>query len=155
MRVFPILLLAACAGLVQAQSAYRWVDRDGKVHYGDRPPPPAAVRELEEKRIAAPAADTTGSYTLRTAQQNYPVTLYVDASCGAACQEGRAYLKKRGIPFSEKSLASDEEIAALQRLLQGAELVVPVLQVGEKTSKGFLETGWSVLLDAAGYPATR
>lgn len=37
MRVVTLLALALCAGAVSATEVYRWVDRDGIVHYGDRP----------------------------------------------------------------------------------------------------------------------
>lgn len=152
MRKSALLLALLCTtGLVQAQTAYRWVDQDGKVHYGDRPPPPKAAREVEERKYSAPAADRAASFATRQAQANFPVTLYVSADC-PACQAGRDYLKKRGIPFNEKLVASNEEIDALRAKLGGGEVMVPSLQVGEKMSKGFLDTAWGGLLDAAGYP---
>lgn len=151
-----LLALLCAAGLAdaQGQSTYRWVDQDGKVHYGDRPPPPKAAREVQERKYSAPAAERQLSYAARQARENFPVTLYVGTDC-TACQEGRDYLNKRGIPFNEKLVASNEEIDALRARLGGgeaSEVMVPVLQVGEKTSKGFLEPGWAGLLDAAGYP---
>lgn len=154
MRKTALLLALSCAAAMapaQAQTAYRWVDQDGKVHYGDRPPPPKAAREVEERKYSAPAAEQRLSYALRQARANFPVTLYVGAEC-PACQEGRDYLKKRGIPFGEKLVASNEEIDALRTKLGGGEVMVPSLQVGEKMSKGFLEPAWGGLLDAAGYP---
>lgn len=150
MRKTALLLALLCAGLAQAQTAYRWVDNEGKVHYGDRPPPPQAAREVQEKKLNAPAADRQSAFALRQAQANFPVTLYVSADC-AACQEARDYLKKRGIPFEEKPIASNEDIDALRAKL-GGEAMVPSLQVGAKTSKGFLAAAWGGLLDAAGYP---
>lgn len=151
MKKSALLLALLCAGLAQAQTAYRWVDNDGKVHYGDRPPPPKAAREVQERKYSAPAADRAPSFAARQAQENFPVTLYVSADC-TACQEGRDYLKKRGIPFSEQLVASNEEIDALRAKLGGGEVMVPSLQVGAKTSKGFLAPAWGGLLDAAGYP---
>jgi glutaredoxin len=149
--LLPALLCAAVMAPAQAQTAYRWVDNEGKVHYGDRPPPPKAAREVQERKYSAPAADRAPSFALRQAQQNFPVALYVGADC-PACQEGRDYLKKRGIPFEEKLVASNEEIDALRARLGGGEVMVPSLQVGEKISKGFLAPAWGGLLDAAGYP---
>jgi glutaredoxin len=151
MKKSALLLALLCAGLAQAQTAYRWVDNDGKVHYGDRPPPPQAAREVQERKYSAPAADRAPSSAMRLAQENFPVTLYVGAEC-PVCKEGRDYLKKRGIPFSEQLVASNEEIDALRAKLGGGEVMVPSLQVGAKTSKGFLAPAWSGLLDAAGYP---
>jgi hypothetical protein len=141
-----------CSGFVLAQTTYRWIDQEGKVHYGDRPPPPKAAREVEQKKFTAPAADKPMSYELREAARNFPATLYVSADCGAACKNGRDYLNKRAIPFSENLVTSSEEIAALRERIGGGDVVVPVLLVGEKTRKGFLESDWASLLDAAGYP---
>ena len=152
MKMFALLLALLCAGVTQAQTTYRWVDQDGKVHYGDRPPPAKAAREVQEKRFTAPAADRQLPYALRQAMGNFPVTLYVSADCGDACSESRDYLKRRGIPFGEKTVATNEEIEALRQLQGGGEVAVPVLQVGEKTLKGFEKSAWGRLLDATGYP---
>lgn len=154
MRGSALLLgLLLAGGLAQAQSTYRWVDQDGKVHYGDRPPATSA-RELQERKYSAPAAEKTMSYAMRQAAANFPATLYVTPDCEAACKEGRDYLNKRGIPFAEKTVANDADIAALRERLGGGDTVVPVLMVGDKHRKGFLESAWAGLLDAAGYPAS-
>jgi glutaredoxin len=87
--------------------------------------------------------------------EKFPVALYVSADCGEGCKEATAYLRKRGVPFSEKRVASNEEISDLQQLLGGGEVVVPVLLVGTKTRKGFEQGGWDGLLDAAGYPKAK
>lgn len=147
-----LCLALAWGGWAQAQSAYRWVDQEGKVHYGDRPPPAKSVRELEERKLSAPAADPGLPYGIRQAAANYPVTLYVNSGCGAPCEEGRGHLRKRGVPFAEKLVATAEEIETLKKLLGGAEPTVPVLQVGARVYKGWQEGGWDGLLDAAGYP---
>ncbi len=152
MKGSVLLLGLLAAGLVQAQSTYRWVDQDGKVHYGDRPPSKNA-RELQERKYSASSAEKSMSYAMRQAAESFPVTLYVTPDCETACKEGRAYLNKRGIPFAEKSVASNEEIAELRERLGGGDTVVPVLMVGDKHRKGFLESAWAGLLDAAGYPA--
>jgi glutaredoxin len=153
MKALLWVLVLLAAGAVQAQSTYRWVDQDGKVHYGDRPPPPKAARDVKERKYAVPEAGKAMSHAMRQAVENFPVTLYVTADCTTACKEGRDYLNRRGIPFTEQAVASNEEIVALRDRLGGGDVMVPVLQVGDKSSKGFLATAWSGLLDAAGYPA--
>lgn len=152
MKASLLLLALFAAGAVQAQSTYRWVDEHGKVHYGDRPPPKAA-RDVKERKYAVPEANRTLSHAMRQAAENFPVTLYVTADCTTACKDGRDYLNRRGIPFDEKTVASNEEIIALRDRLGGGDVMVPVLLVGEKSSKGFLAAAWAGLLDAAGYPA--
>lgn len=153
MKKTSLWLLALLAvGAVQAQTTYRWVDHDGRVHVGDRPPPKAA-REVKERKYAVPEGGQILSHAMRQAVENFPVTLYVTADCTTACKDGRDYLNRRGIPFAEKTVASNEEIIALRDRLGGGDVMVPVLLVGEKSSKGFLATAWAGLLDAAGYPA--
>jgi glutaredoxin len=150
MKTSLLLVSLLCAGLVQAQGAYRWLDQDGKVHYSDRPPA-AASGKAKELRLGAPAADKQASFTMRQAMENFPVTLYVSADCGEACKEAGAYLKKRDIPFTEKIVTSAEDSTALAKLI-GGQAVVPVLTVGTKNRKGFEQGSWDGLLDAAGYP---
>lgn len=145
-----LLLLALLFATTAYAQTYRWVDKDGKVHYGDRPPASAAG-QVQERRLGAPAADKTLPYGVQQAVASFPVTLYVSADCGDGCTEGRDYLKSRGIPFSEKSVATSEGIEALKKLA-GGEAVVPVLMVGAKSAKGWLQGDWQHLLDAAGYP---
>lgn len=153
MKASLLLFALLAAGAVQAQTTYRWVDQDGKVHYGDRPPPPKAARDVKERRYSVPEAGRTMSHAMRQAAESFPVTLYVTAECTTACKEGRDYLGRRGIPFEEKTVSSNDEITALRDRLGGGDVMVPVLQVGEKSSKGFLAPAWAGLLDAAGYPA--
>jgi hypothetical protein len=47
----PALLLALCAGVADAQSEktklYRWVDKNGQVHYGDSVPPEYAEQDRD------------------------------------------------------------------------------------------------------------
>ncbi len=142
--------LCCVAGATQAQSVYRWVDQGGKVHFSDRPPP-ATVKNVQEKKLTAPAADKQLPFALRQASENFPVILHVAAEC-PVCERGREYLRRRGVPFTERVVASNEEIESLRERLGVSELSVPVLQVGERLTMGYLETAWAGLLDAAGYP---
>lgn len=45
-HVFAILVLA-CAAFPAAAEVYKWVDSEGKVHYGDTPPAKGAARRIE------------------------------------------------------------------------------------------------------------
>lgn len=146
-----ILFWALALGTCVAQAQYyRWVDEQGKVHYGDRPPPSQAGK-AQAMRYGAPVAEQQIPYAVREAMANFPVTLYVSADCKEGCEAGRDYLKARGIPYSEKNVASNENFETLRKLA-GGEAVVPVLTVGSKTAKGWLKEDWQRLLDAAGYP---
>ena len=150
-----IVLLLGCLTAMplgaQAGDLYRWVDAQGKVHYGDTPPPEAAQLELL-KSPAAPALGEDLPYETRRAQQNFPVTLYVAKNCAEYCDQARSLLNKRGIPFSEKVLETQEDMDTFRKL-SGFD-GVPALSVGKTFLKGFLAEQWHGELDIAGYPKT-
>lgn len=149
-----VLLLGCLLGItagVHAGELYRWVDSDGKVHYGDTPP--ADTKKIETKKLSdAPTANENLPYETRRAQQNFPVTLYVADSCGEPCDKARTFLRKRGIPFSEKSLTTKEEIDAFKKLSGSSSS--PTLSIGKNFLIGFLAEQWQRELDFAGYPKT-
>jgi glutaredoxin len=127
------ILSAAPAGAAQL---YRWVDDKGNVEYRDTPPPSSA-KKVEELR------------SIPTGPQSSHVTLW-NSNCGAPCEQGRAYLTRRGVPFAEMDPAND--IEAFKRLTGGTD--VPVLFVGTTRINGFNEKIWESALDSAGYART-
>ena len=156
-RTIALTFLAAglaSAFLAQAQTVYRWVDKDGKVHFSDSPPP-ADAKDATQRRVGGGSADDTQlPYATQMAARRNPVTLYTGTDCGEPCVKGRELLARRGIPFTERDAQNnlaDQE--ALKKLI-GA-LDVPVLIVGESKTKGYEESLWQASLDGAGYPRTR
>lgn len=147
-----VLLLACLAILplgVRAGEIYRWVDPSGIVQYSDVPN--ADAERIDTNKSSE--ADTTGEnlpYETLRAQENFPVTLYVASGCGETCNQARSLLSKRGIPFTEKSLNTREEVEAFKQLsgIDG----IPVLLVGKTYLRGFLAEQWHSELDVAGYP---
>lgn len=149
-------LLAASSLGANAQPIYRIVGPDGRVTFSDRPPPDvAAGRAATAPVVALPgsAGDATGSlpFELRTVVSRYPVTLYSRPGC-APCDGGRRYLTSRGVPFTERTVTSQEDIEALQRIASTPTL--PFVTIGAQQLKGFSEVEWGQFLDAAGYPKT-
>lgn len=150
-KLLALILLAAMAA--HAGEAYRWKDKDGVVHYGDSP----GSVEAEKLNINAPpepdasaVEDAKITYGARDAARHFPVTIYVFKDCGAPCDQGRAYLRKRGVPFTEKMLATQEEFDAFRKRTGMGNL--PVLEVGQTYREGFLQNSWSSALDEAGFP---
>lgn len=153
LSVAPVaLLLALTAISAAAQSMYRWVDKDGKVHYTDRPPATAEAAQVEKKSSVLLGVDQTATYTLRKAVADYPVTLFTDKDC-EPCKDARNHLNKRGVPFTEKNVYNnDDRLDELKTLIGSDKLQVPVVQVGRQTLKGYQAGEWDRLLDASGYP---
>ena len=148
-----IIPLSACLAILSltghAAEMYRWVDSRGIVHYSDiRSPDAEKIDPGKYSGQAVPGEDLP--YGTRIAQQNFPVTLYVGAGCGDACDKARSLLNKRGIPFAEKSLSTKEDIDAFKKLT-GSD-IVPTLAVGNSYLNGFQSEQWQGELDIAGYP---
>lgn len=157
-RFVPLLaaVLAATAALWApnsvAQTTYRWIDKGGQVIYSDQPPPPGARQVVKS---GAPEREETTQlpYATRRAAEKFPVTLYTAANCVEPCERARALLNGRGVPFSEKLLKSEDELAELAQRL-GGEANVPTLFVGLQHVTGFENVAWNNLLDLAAYPKT-
>jgi len=66
-----VLSLAFCAAhnAVAADNVYKWLDKNGKVHFGDRPPPDASASEALDIKSLPKASDDAPSDTERRARQ--------------------------------------------------------------------------------------
>ena len=105
-------LVVTCA---QAQQMYRWVDKDGRVTYSQSPPPAGAAKSVQPRRLDSSGGDSpTLPYAVQVAARNFPVTMYASPDCGPPCDEGRASLQKRGIPFKEISVGDPKGFEALR-----------------------------------------
>lgn len=150
------ILAAASMGSTDAnaQQVYKIVGPDGRITFSDQPPrePTARATAAKVVTLQGGGANVAGlPYEVRQAAARYPVTLYTTANCNT-CSSGRALLMSRGIPFSEKTVTTGEDIEALKRM--GAGNVLPLLTIGSQQLKGYGESEWTQFLDAAGYPRT-
>ena len=149
-----LLLAVLGLGALPCWAQYKVVMPDGSVTYTDRPRADGNARITPMGRsgigAATPsAADASLPLELRQAMQRYPVTLYTSADCGA-CESGRRHLQQRGVPYTERRVASEEDAIALERAAGGR--TVPALTIGAQPLRGFSETDWTAYLDAASYP---
>ncbi|HWI81640.1 glutaredoxin family protein [Ramlibacter sp.] len=137
-----------------AQQIYRSVGPDGRITFSDRAPPDGSGTAKAAPVVTMPRDATDVAvlpFELRQAATRYPVTLYAGPSCDP-CAAARSLLARRGIPYAEKTVSSNEDIEALRRLAGVATL--PVLAIGGERVKGYSDVEWNQLLDAAGYPRT-
>lgn len=157
MSVARLAALAVCATgallatAAQAQQVHRIVGPDGKVTFSDRAP--------EDKKAQSTVLSTASSggasnpalpSELRQVASRFPVTLYTGESC-SPCQQARQLLVQRGVPFTERSVNTNDDIDALRRL--SGESALPFGTIGRQQLKGFSDAEWTQYLDAAGYPA--
>jgi glutaredoxin len=147
--VLALALSMFSGSSLAAQQVYVWTDEYGNREYRDTPPPPSA-KNVERRDLGVSTIETSGyPYNVQQAINNFPVTLWT-TDCGVPCNQARALLVRRGVPYTEKD--AQKEAAAFSRLVGGRE--VPVLFVGSTPLRGFQENEWEAALDAAGYPKT-
>ena len=153
-RSTRLVRLAAVAMLlggaaVGALAQYKIVGPDGKVTYTDKPPTPQDIRP----GTGTPAQSGTGGlpFETRQAMTKYPVTLFTTKNC-PGCDQARQSLRQRGVPFSEYSVATNDDYTALQARF-GGSTSMPVVLIGSQSMKGYSSSDLQSYLDAAGYPA--
>jgi len=160
----PLLALMSLMGLLavsgfggsdaNAQQIFRSVSPDGRITFSDKVPQEANARTSAATALPIASAGSDISalpFELRQVATRFPVTLYAGPNC-APCGQGRALLSSRGIPFTEMTVTSNEDIDALQRVAGASSL--PFLTIGGQHIRGFSEIEWVQFLDAAGYPKT-
>jgi glutaredoxin len=150
-RLLPRLVAAAIAAtLLPALAVYKVEHPDGTVTYTDRPADTGSARVTSLGRDAAPPPlAVVLPQELRVLVQRYPVTLYTAPDC-VPCDSGRRLLQQRGVPYTERVIASADDAAALERTVGGRS--VPALTIGTQPLRGLSEADWTAYLDAAGYP---
>lgn len=155
-RGTPLMVACLFALAAHAESTYRWVDKDGAVHYSDVPPP-REVQQVELRKLkSANVVDTEEQpYALRKAAADHPVTIYTSTDCHEECAQARSFLTERGVPYSETVVAKPEDVDAYRKTFGPGETFVPSISVGRaQKARGFSRPAWSNMLDLAGYPAS-
>ncbi|MDP3702320.1 MAG: glutaredoxin family protein [Hylemonella sp.] len=144
-------VLALAPLLAPAQGIYRIVGPDGRVTFSDKPPTSSekATALSPSGRSAQTGATGELPFELREVMNRYPVTLYTGDNC-EPCGAARTLLTNRGVPFTERTITTAQDIEALKRL--GMEATVPTATIGGQRLKGYSEGEWVDYLDAAGYP---
>ena len=151
MRLIPAVLLAAAAATSHGGDLYKWTDpATGKIVYSSEMPP-ASVKSVEQKRIVPSTIQTsTLPYGVQLAVKRNPITLYA-TNCGEFCDAARAYLVRRGLPYTEKNPQNSVDMDQFKKLAGGV-MEVPLLAIGTQTVRGFDEQRYGAALESAGYP---
>jgi len=135
-------------GVSPAWALYKVVAPDGRVTYTDRPPADRPTATLKTNGTVVSASSLP--FELQKIASQYPVTFYSSSKC-APCDTARQLLQGRGIPYTEKTVETSEDVLTLQKR-EGVQQL-PILKIGSKQLVGFNQSDWTSYLDAAGYPA--
>ncbi len=153
-RTFP---LAAALALLLAPSAwavYKVVGPDGHVTFTDIPPSRAGEQVT---RMGVPtqtqSAQSAGIVPTELAPvvRQYPVVVYTTPQC-AACDDGIKFLRKRGVPYTDKTITTPADVTAYKRVSNGSEILPLLTVAGMQLHVGFDPGAWSQALTTAGYP---
>lgn len=142
------LLAAVLLAVSPAWALYKVVGPDGQVTYTDRPPANVKAQTIKSGNGNARATDGL-PYELQKVVSRFPVVLYSSNAC-SPCDSARLFLIRRGIPFAEKTVNSNEDYRELKNTLGADQL--PALKIGGQQLRGYSESEWSEYLTAAGYP---
>jgi glutaredoxin len=140
-----LAVITLSASHLHAQQVFKSVDKNGRVTYSEVPPAPGTG----EKLTGESATNAALPYSLQQVVSRYPVTLYTTADC-APCINARLMLTQRGVPFTERTVSSNEDIEAYKKL--NGDTSMPLGTIAAQQLKGYEEGEWTKYLDAAGYP---
>lgn len=112
-RVLLCAVLMACSGMASAV-VYKWVDAQGKIQYGDRPP----------DGVHAEVVELLGTHTGRTSKTDAPAPAAAKSSAvPAADLEAKKAVQKDVAQTRDKQCAEAQE--RYKKLIEGRHLYKP------------------------------
>jgi glutaredoxin len=153
-----VVLVVLTAGLFftannTSAEIYKWIDKDGSVHFTDSAPPAGEKAELvnpEPNQIEGygkvPAHKSAtrpapGSMKETAAQEDLPIVeLFVTSWCGY-CKKAEAYFTKRNIPYVKYDVEKDRGAARRKSSLTQSR-GVPFVLIGDIGIPGYSEAAF-------------
>lgn len=147
-------LLGCVLALNCSAGVYKWVDANGKTHYGDREPTDQSAKQIAIKvnTVTGPPQieqSTAGSAGMPKAATLKPeVWIYSAVWCGV-CTEAKKYFSARGVPYRELDVDKSAQAKADFQSLGGRG--VPLIFIGQTRVSGFSQATVEPLLRSVGY----
>lgn len=119
---------------------YKWVDVQGRIHFGDTPKAEDSAEEVVVDPILYEFEKASDIDYFKT--ERIPITPTVEmfsASWCSTCKVARKYFQKHNIKFVEYDI--DESKSAIKRFEELGGRGIPLILVGEKKMSGF-SPGW-------------
>ena len=143
---YKILLLLVAINSVSYAQIQKWVDEDGKVHYGSYSPSEYKSETVENapvttvygtSKVDLPKGQVQGEQAPSFISSAAPVgqaVLFTTSWCGY-CKRARAYMADNRISFTEYDIERDQR--ARTEFLRYGDKAVPLLVMGKKHVRGF------------------
>ena len=137
--LLTLLIFIVCTG--SAGEIYKWVDEQGHIHYGDKPPQNREVERVDAEINSISTPEVSASDFLEAREKNRKksvsapaVVMYSTTWCGV-CKKARRFFQANNIPFSEYDVEHSERGRAdYEYVGRGG---VPIIFVGSKMMRGF------------------
>lgn len=153
------LLLAGCAlCLPAAGQVQKWVDGQGRAHYGDRPPagmdgaktaPLRGTVSISQGMTAVAGTGKTAPAQSGTAMPSTgQVWIYTTPTCGY-CRRAEEHLRRKGVPFVEKDIKASA--ANMQEFRAFGGRGVPLTVAANGRLSGYGEANFDAFLKSAGF----
>ena len=133
--LFLVILLAS--PMAQAD-LYKWVDAQGSIHYGDKPPDNAQLKKITGNVSSftsvnvEPFVFDPGNISKQS--ESKTVVMYSTSWCGY-CKKAARHFRKNKIDFTEYDIEKSARGAREYKKLKGRG--VPVILIGDQRMNGF------------------
>lgn len=128
--LFIAMITALGLSPMASAEIYRWVDADGKVHYGDR-----ASGGQSDGDHKVKLHDNVADTTVRSSEvETSKVIMYSTSWCGY-CKKARAMLRQRQVEFTELDIQANQQAKRDYDRLGGKG--VPLIVIGSTAIAGF------------------
>ena len=117
---------------------YKWVDNNGKIHYGDSPPENVELKKITgnvssfSSVSVEPFVFNPKNITQR--KKSKSVIMYMTSWCGY-CKKAARHFRKNKIPFTEHDIEKSARAATEFKKLRGRG--VPVILIDKQRMNGF------------------
>ena len=136
LMITALCLAVACTSY--AGELYKWVDDQGRVHYGDKPPDNANLKKITGNVSSFSSVSvepfTPATLNDRKTVAGKTVVMYSTSWCGY-CKKAKRHFQANNIPFKERDIEKSESAAKAYKKL-GAR-GVPVILIGDRRMNGF------------------
>ena len=141
-----VILMQLAGTAVEAASAYKWRDTNGKLYFSDKPPVQHKAEYIDIK-VTAPSVDAAPLYQSSGEKQSEPkivspdklnkkVVMYSTSWC-PVCKTAKQFFQQNGVDFVEKDIEKSTSAEQEYKRLGGNG--VPLIVVGDNTMSGFSE----------------
>ena len=156
---WTLICLLACFSLISVSAhsqVFKWTDAQGRVHYGDKPPPNRSAEDISDKitiNSFTGTEVTTNDFfdAVEEARaekaRNKPkrVVMYSAVWCGV-CKKAKRYFQQNRIPFKEYDVETSEKGKKDYARMKGRG--VPIILVGKTRMNGFSATRFQQMYQA-------